>query len=150
MNPVYQQEENDCFSCCIATFLGLRHIDVPNFARDTYADGSLPDSRKLLNWFRDRGYNYLQMAWPAEPGAVLTNMARMEPDLTFVLIGHTVSGSPHAALARDGKIIFDPARSDPSMSGICRPCGDGYTRAGIIAVRPYPHPQYQGVRYQKD
>jgi hypothetical protein len=60
-------------------------------------------------------------------------MARNHPGLTYVLIGCTARFKTHAVLARDDRIIHDPATS-AGDTVLTRQCNDGFTRVGFLAL----------------
>lgn len=97
--------KGDCMRACVATLTQTPPETMPHFVGD-------PDEPNwvfgLNKWLAQRGLFYVQaphqrMFWHSRAG-----------DVYHLLVGKTIRGTQHAAVAKNGEILHDP---HPSRAG---------------------------------
>ncbi len=61
---IYDEARGDCFTCCIATILGLKYEDVPTWVADAY-DRKKPHEAwdDILEWLRRQNLHLITVSW---------------------------------------------------------------------------------------
>lgn len=133
---VFQDRPGTCFAACVATLLNLELGAVPQFYDPAlHFDKPLSPAvvHEIVSWFAARGLAYAEFAMPMEREEILSMMDTANPGVTYILVGRTATGTPHAVIAGRGRIIHDPATQYPARA-VPLPCRDGYYRVGIVSL----------------
>jgi hypothetical protein len=123
----FQQTKTDCFRCCVASILGF---DSPHSVPDWYSDlqPGEPVPEEVLDqqrdWFAARGLALIETRY-TDPDieSVVRGVGFVHPGLPCIVVGRASRGMTHAAIYRDGALVFDPhhvykAKSAPETPGI--------------------------------
>lgn len=115
MQKVYMRHNNDCYTCCLATVLGLEYESVPRFFDD--------DDNLVLDWgvavsefLRRHGYQLVSVT------ADISAIRAMQG--LCIVAGPSYSerykgtGTYHAVVYRDGHLWHDPK---PNPEGVIEP-----------------------------
>lgn len=101
----------DCFRAALASLLDLALHEVPHFAKD--ADGDVPGFWCCVNqWLSERG-----QALILARGVDFKMPQRMGMAPVFHLIlADCEDGDFHALVGLSGRVVFDPAPSEPILA----------------------------------
>lgn len=117
MTPHRMIANNDCLRTCIASLLDLGPIAVPNFMEDP----NLPTEQVWANvrrWLATQGMSIWFAAYDGSIPLhdVLTTVAYTNPDCYYIVGGHAAY-SQHVVIALNDKIVHDPSRLSPGLTG---------------------------------
>jgi len=112
MRRHFQQTKTDCFRCCVASLLSY---DSPHSVPDWYSDLTpgepVPDEilTTQREWFAARGLALIETRY-TDPDieSVIHGVGHVHPNLPFIVVGRASRGMLHAAIYRDGGLLFDP------------------------------------------
>lgn len=140
MKPVYQitgakrGENGDCFQACLASVLGKRLADVPNFMDGLRNGQPMPQASVefMASWLKGVGCDgYVEFGFPTSLSFVLQEVNRQAPGSYFLLTGCTAEGMVHTVVCKGNRIVHDPATS-AGHTVLVRNCPDGHFRTGFI------------------
>ncbi|EHK57645.1 hypothetical protein [Allomesorhizobium alhagi] len=101
-DPATREERGNCTEAAVASLLGIRLEDVPDF-RANGLDQFWPSFHRF---FRDRGFEAIMMH------------GTFAPDILYLASGISPRGVHHMVLMRCGLLVHDP---HPSKAGIAGP-----------------------------
>ncbi|MCA1490101.1 hypothetical protein I6F11_04105 [Ensifer sp. NBAIM29] len=101
-DPANREEKGNCTEASVASILGLKLEDVPDFR----ANGIDQFWTSFYRFFHDRGYQALHM-----PGEWC-------PDVLYLAAGKSPRDVLHMVLMKGGELVHDP---HPSKAGIEKP-----------------------------
>lgn len=96
MRKIYQKNEDDCFSACIASLTSIPYEEIPKFHSDSW----MTDATK---WLRKRGYQFIHCRCDFLDKRRLYILC-VDP---FYDYGYSFS---HAVISKGLKVIHDPGR----------------------------------------
>lgn len=108
MDKVYQKKNNDCFSACLATLLGMNLEDVPNFF-EAGQDKNWSDifRQDVIPWVRTLGWDlwhYNPDKWPDWQESIGNQF--------FIATHRSPSLTVHAVVMQGSKLYHDPAKGN--------------------------------------
>lgn len=140
MKPVYQTTGADrnangnCFQACLATLLGRKLDEVPNFMADLKNGETLSDAKlqMMKTWLKGVGCGgYIEFGFNLSLNNVMNQMSKQSPDCFYILTGCTRLGKVHSVVCRGDYVLHDPATS-PGHTVVERACNDGFFRVGFL------------------
>lgn len=117
MTPHKMIADNDCLRTVIASLLDLGPIAVPNFMENP----NKPTDEvwdHVRRWLKTQGVSIWFMAYPGEVSLdeVLLSVASINPDMYYI-VGGFAAYHDHVVIALNDKVIHDPSRFSPGLSG---------------------------------
>ena len=109
----------DCVRACVATV--INRDDVPH----TYKGDSHQAWLEMRDYLKEHGKSFLVFA----SGEPYDGMLANNPDIPYILMGKSSTGSNHAVVCINNKIIHDPSRTP---IGITEPTELGVYIIGVI------------------
>lgn len=140
---VKQAAQNDCYSACVATILGLDLADVPKFYPDAAAAMPPGVTRvpkvydTIREWAWRRGLAPLIMLARVDLAYLLHHSERLNPGIPYILSGTSIFGTGHSVVACHGRIIHEPMPGfGPEDGGIVAPGEDGQYEVTYFVTLP--------------
>ncbi|GGB00479.1 hypothetical protein GCM10011491_30850 [Brucella endophytica] len=103
-NPAEGSTKGNCTEAAVASILGLRLENVPDFRAD--GDDAVTFWDAFHEFFRERGYEAIRMG------------GNFCPEVMYLALGISPRGAHHMVVMQDGKLLHDP---HPSKAGIGDP-----------------------------
>lgn len=138
MKPISQQFDHDlaagifgdCERACYASILDKTLEEVPHFLSDGNFDGVV-FTRKVRNFLSEFGLYSFNLAFQGDLQDVLNMMGMLNPGVHY-LVGVGSPKADHCVVAKDNKIVHDPAGYEPSK---LTKMSDGYVWITIIGKK---------------
>lgn len=140
MTPIYQTtgadrtQNGNCLQACLATLLGRRLDEVPNFLHGTRNGKPIADYvlSRMNAWLKANGCGgYVEFSFNISLDALLKQVSEQSPNIFYLLTGCTRYATVHSVVCHDDHVLHDPATSAGQCT-VVKPCEDDYYRVGFL------------------